>query len=226
MAKYLNTDLIFKNRTEAGKQLAAKLLNLKLDNSVVIALPRGGVAVARPIADVLNVKLDIIVSKKIGAPNNPELAIGAVTSLGDYVISSFSQDIFSETLSKKETKWDYLQKQIVYLINDSREREKKYKQDSKRNILFTGSYKDMNVILVDDGTATGMTALAALKSIKKQEPKSITLAIPVISSQAYDEILSFSVNVVTLKVPRDFIAVGVHYEDFSPVTDEEIKTLL
>ncbi len=220
MARYLNKDLIFKNRADAGGQLVTKLLDLGLTNPVVIALPRGGVAVAKPIADALHSELDIIVSKKIGAPNNPELAIGAVTSLGDYVVSSLSQEIFYETSSQKESKWDYLQKQIVYLINDCREREKKYKQG--KDIEY--SYKD--IILVDDGTATGMTAMAAVKSVKKQEPKSITLAIPVISSQAHEEISSLGVKIVTLKVPRDFVAVGVHYEDFTPVTDEEIKRLL
>ena len=224
MVRYLNTDLIFKNRADAGRQLIVELLDLKLTNPVVIALPRGGVAVAKPIADALHSELDIIVSKKIGAPNNPELAIGAVTSLGDYVVSSFSQEIFYETSSQRESKWDYLQKQIVYLINDCREREKKYKQGIRKDIEC--SYKDKDIILVDDGTATGMTAMAAVKSVKKQEPKSITLAIPVISSQAHEEISSLDVKIVTLKVPRDFVAVGVHYEDFSPVTDEEIKRLL
>ena len=91
MVRYLNTDLIFKNRADAGRQLIVELLDLKLTNPVVIALPRGGVAVAKPIADALHSELDIIVSKKIGAPNNPELAIGAVTSLGDYVVSSYSK---------------------------------------------------------------------------------------------------------------------------------------
>ena len=212
MVKYSNIDLIFKNRAEAGKQLAVKLSNLKLADPVVVSLPRGGVSVARPVADVLHSRLDIIVSKKIGAPNNPELAIGAVTSLGDYVVSPFSQEIFYETTSQRESKWDYLQKQIVYLINDCREREKKYREGVERNI--EPSYKDKDVIIVDDGTATGMTAMAAIKSIKKQEPKSITLAIPVISSQAYEEISALGVKVITLKIPRDFVAVGVHYEDF------------
>lgn len=224
MVKYSNIDLIFKNRIEAGKQLALKLSDLKLVNPVVVSLPRGGVSVAKPIADALHSEHEVMVSKKIGAPNNPELAIGAVTSLGDYVVSPVSQEIFYETTSQRESKWDYLQKQIVYLINDCREREKKYREGIKRNI--EPSYKDKDVIIVDDGTATGMTAMAAIKSIKKQEPKSITLAIPVISSQAFEEISALGVKIITLKIPRDFVAVGVHYEDFSAVTDDQIKRLL
>lgn len=222
MAKYLNTNLIFQNRTEAGKELAEKILTLNLNAPIVVALPRGGVAVAKPIAEALEIKPEIIVSKKIGAPGNPELAIGAVTSCGDYVISS-SVEAFCETPPQEEKKWDYLQEQIVYLINDCREREKKYLGKRLNTPLL---YKDKNVILVDDGTATGMTALAAIKSIKKQDPKSIVLAIPVISEEAYNELLNQVDRIETLKIPREFIAVGVHYEDFSPVTDEEIKHIL
>ncbi|MBI3590957.1 MAG: phosphoribosyltransferase [Candidatus Melainabacteria bacterium] len=219
MAKYLNTDLIFKDRTDAGNQLANKLSSYKSRDSIVIGLPRGGVAVAKPIAKVLDSKLDIIVSKKIGAPNNPELAIGAVTSYGDYVISSYVD------YELGEQKWDYLQKQIVYLVKDCQEREKKYlsSRDAPVECL---SYKNRNIILVDDGTATGMTALAAIKSIKKQNPNFIILAIPVISSQAYEEIVNLVDKVETLKIPREFGAVGVHYENFEPVTDDEIKKML
>src|SRR3989338_6561167 len=149
MAKYLNIDLVFKDRTDAGKQLASKLLEYKLANPIVVALPRGGVSVAKPIADILHVKLDIMVSKKIGAPGNPELAIGAVTSHGDYVISAYSD------FELGQNKWDYLQEQIVYLVNDCKEREKNYR---KGEFYTSPTYDSQNIILVDDGTATGMTA--------------------------------------------------------------------
>ena len=227
MAKYLNIDLIFKDRTDAGKELANKLFGYKLVSPIVIALPRGGVSVAKPIADILHAKLDIMVSKKIGAPGNPELAIGAVTSHGDYVISAYVGSIH-ELILPGQNKWDYLQEQMVYLIKDSSEREARYKEgltiNGKDNQEI--SYKDQNIILVDDGTATGMTALAAIKSIKKQNPLQIILAIPVISSEAYDEIKPQVNKIETLKIPREFIAVGVHYKDFNAVTDEEIKGLL
>lgn len=216
MSKYKNIDLIFQDRTEAGKMLAEKLIFYRLQDPLVVALPRGGVTVAKPIADKLNGKLDIMVSKKIGAPNNPELAIGAVTSHGDYVISSYSD------FEGSENKWDYLQRQIVYLVNDCKEREKKY----HRGVSLERFYSGKNIVLVDDGTATGMTALAAIKSIKKQDPNSLILAIPVISSQAYDEISKQVNKIETLKIPRDFIAVGVHYKNFEPIMDEEIRALL
>lgn len=223
MAKYLNIDLIFRNRIEAGIILAEKLGPLKLTNPIIIALPRGGVQVAKPISEKLNAKLEIMVSKKIGAPNNPELAIGAVTSCGDYVISPYVQEVFNDTPFNGEKKWDYIQKQVVYLINECKDREKNYYKDVENERV---SYKGKNIILVDDGTATGMTAQAAIKSLKKQEPSYIVLAIPVISSQAYDEILILVDKIITLKIPRDFIAVGLHYEDFSTVTDDEIKAML
>lgn len=219
MTRYKNIDLIFKNRQEAGEMLAEKLIEYKLKKLVVIALPRGGVSVAKPIAERLNIKLDIIVSKKIGAPGNPELAIGAVTSHGDYVISPY----YDMELGDK--KWDYLQKQIVYLINDCREKEQKYL--TCRGIpLERPLYANANVIIVDDGTATGMTAQAAIKSLKKQNPKSLILAIPVISNEAYEEIGGMVNKVETLKIPMEFIAVGVHYRDFTAVTDDEIKAML
>lgn len=217
MGKYLNPDLTFVNRIEAGKQLSEKIFLLKLSNPIIVALPRGGVEVAKPIADKLNAGLDIIASKKIGAPNNPELALGAVTSHGDYVISSYSG------YELGEKKWDYLQNQIIYLVNDCREREKKYFEELARKHI---SYTNQNIILVDDGTATGMTALAAIKSIKKQNPKFILLAIPVISSQAYDEISPQINRIETLKIPREFIAVGVHYINFDAVSDEKIIKIL
>ena len=219
MVKYLNIDLIFKDRTSAGEELAEKLVSYKLKDPIVIALPRGGVAVAKPISDKLNAKLDIMVSKKIGAPGNPELAIGAVTSRGDYVFAPYVNETLCRISDKDEDRRSYLQKQIVYLINNCCDREKKYN-------VQTTSYKEQNVILVDDGTATGMTALAAIKSIKKQNPAFLVLAIPVISSQAYDEIEKQIDKIETLKIPRDFVAVGVHYESFDAVSDDEIKTIL
>lgn len=217
MAKYINVDLIFKDRTDAGIQLSEKLLQLNLQNPIIVALPRGGVAVAKPIADKLNAKLDIMVSKKIGSPYNSELAIGAVTSHGDYVIASYAD------YELGENKFDYLQTHIVDLVNECKEREKKYL--SCRGGFETRLYEGQNIIIVDDGTATGMTAMAAIKSIKKQDPLSIVLAIPVISYQAYDEIAK-QVKIETLKIPYDFSAVGIHYIDFNPVTDDEIKEML
>ncbi|MBI2996434.1 MAG: phosphoribosyl transferase [Candidatus Melainabacteria bacterium] len=211
MIKYLNTDLIFKDRANAGRQLAEKLIFYKLSNPIVIGLPRGGVVVAKPIADLLNGELDIIVSKKIGALNNPELAVGAVTSHGDYVISPHAEMFHESPLQE-----------IPSLVEDCKERERIYRRDR----FQTCSCEGQNVILVDDGTATGMTALAAIKSIKKQNPASLTLAVPVISLDAYDELKSQVNKIETLKIPREFIAVGLHYENFNPVTDDEIKNML
>ena len=116
-----------------------------------------------------------------------------------------------------------MQAQIVHLVKECQEREKKYLcRDAPPGRLYEGQ----NIILVDDGTATGMTALAAIKSIKKQNPKSLILAIPVISTQAYDEIKPQVDRIETLKIPRDFGAVGLHYIDFEAVTDDEIKEMI
>ena len=214
MPKYINPDLIFENRTEAGKQLAKRFVNCKFENPIVVALPRGGVPVAKPISDLLHAKLDIIVSKKIGAPFNPELAIGAVTSSGDFVIAPYTE------LGEKIQ--DYIKEQIVYLTKDCQEKEKKYCGNAHITHLYTGH----DVIIVDDGIATGMTAMAAIKSIKKQNPKNIILAAPVISHEAYEELRDQVNKIEFIKMPKDFIAVGVHYRNFDQISDKDIKSML
>lgn len=218
MPKHINDDLIFENRTEAGKKLAEKLVGAcpLLENPIIVALPRGGVPVAKPISDLLYTKLDIIVSKKIGAPFNPELAIGAVTSLGDFVIAPYIETEFSKNKS------EYIQDQILYLIKDCQEKEKQYHGETPVEHL----YKGHDVIIVDDGIATGMTAMAAIKSIKKQNPKNIILAIPVISHEAYEELNALVDKIEFLKMPKSFIAVGIHYLSFEQVSDAEIRELL
>ena len=223
MPKYINSNLIFENRTEAGKQLAEKLISYRLQNPIVIALPRGGVPVAKPISDLLHAKLDIMISKKIGAPFNPELAIGAVTSGGDYVIAPYYLDIINEMPLEK--KWDYIQNQIVYLIKDCQEKEKKY-CGSRSGRFETCHYMGHDVIIVDDGIATGMTAMAAIKSIKKQNPKNLIIAAPVISHEAFEDLKEQVNKIEFLKIPESFIAVGVHYLSFEQVGDEEIKNML
>ena len=214
MSECFNPNLIFKDRNHAGELLAEKLIECELKEPFVIALPRGGIEIAVPISKKLDGKLDIIVSKKIGAPGNPELAIGAVTSHGDYVIAPYVETELGDM------KWDYLQKQIVYLVNDCKEREKKYL--SGRDALPGRLYRGHDVIIVDDGIATGMTAMAAIKSIKKQNPKNIILAVPVISDETYDELSKHVDKIVTLKIPKEFVAVGVHYKEFNPVSDDVI----
>ena len=216
MTKFLNQDLIFKNREHAGNLLAKELEKYSFESPVVIGLVRGGVPVAKPIAEKLKGTLDIMASKKIGAPNNPELAIGAVTSFGDYVISSYSD------YEPGDKKSEYLHNQIGYLVNESKEKEKKYRM----GLFQVPSYQGQNIILVDDGIATGMTMFAAVKSIKKQNPKSVIVAVPVISEQAYEEMKKHIKLIKALKIPSDFVAVGIHYKSFEAVTDEEIISML
>ena len=212
------SDLIFEDRMQAGKCLAEKLIDLKLQEPLVIALPRGGVEVAEPVAKALGCKLEIIVSKKIGSPNNPELAVGAVTSHGDYVIAPYVETELGDK------KMDYLQKQIPYLINDCVEREKKYL--SGRDALPGRLYRGHDVIIVDDGIATGMTVMAAIKSIKKQNPSSLILAVPVISDEAYKDLRNQVDKLIVLKIPKEFVAVGVHYKHFESVDDAKINSIL
>lgn len=219
ISKSKNVDLIFQNRTDAGESLAKILKNDYIKNSIVVALPRGGIPVAIPIIRLLKATLDLLVSKKIGAPENPELAIAAVTSEGDYVISPFIVNELDDDLEK------YIQKNITDLIESGKKREIDYRKNFK-SILSSHDYTGRNIILVDDGVAMGMTALAAIKTIKKHSPASIIFASPVISQEAYIEISKIVNKVVALKIPKDFQSVGAHYRDFSPVTEQEIAVIL
>lgn len=216
MINTINRELIFEDRMEAGKMLAQKLISYKSKNPIVIALPRGGVPVAAPIAEYLNAKLDILVSKKIGAPYNPEFAIGAVTSFGDYIIADYATHVLEDEENA------YFKEHIKNLIEECKEKEKRYRPQQ----CVQYSYENQCIILVDDGVATGMTTLAAIKSIKKQKPAMLVLAVPVISIEAYNEISKQVDKIETLKIPEYFMAVGNHYANFEAVTDEKVGLIL
>lgn len=219
MITSLNENLIFYDRQDAGIKLANKIADLQFKDVIVVALPRGGVPVAKPIADKLKAQIDIMVAKKIGAPGNPEFAIGAVTSHGDYIISSYFEEEVNDNL-------DYIKEKAQELISECKLREKQYKENLNISISLNHPFSSKTILLVDDGTATGMTALAAIKSIKRQKPKKLIMAIPVISKEAYEEISSQIDQLIPLKIPDSFIAVGAHYTNFTPVTDNDIKNLL
>lgn len=197
--------MIFKNRQAAGKLLAARLKHTKAD--LVLGIPRGGVVVAFAIAKKLKLPLDIIVTRKIGAPYQKELALGAVDPDGQVVSDEFK--IKSGQMADK----------IDDEINEIKRREKLYRQG--RELL---DVENKIVILVDDGLATGLTMISAISYLKRHGAKDIILAVPVASYKALEKIEAVKKEV--LYIPEFLQAVGQFYQNFEEVSDEKVIQLL
>jgi putative phosphoribosyl transferase len=204
----------FADRVDAGKRLASALADLKGKNAIVLSIPRGGVVVGFEICKELGFQLDIIVPRKIGAPNNPELAIGAVTEDGTTILNE--RLVGQLGISKR-------------FILDEGERQRaeiKRRLKSYRGNAPYPSLKDRLVIIVDDGIATGYTMKAALASVGKKGAKSVTVAIPVGPPSTIEDLDSMADRMICLFSPEVFYAIGEFYQDFSQTSDEEVITLL
>lgn len=203
---------MFKNRVEAGQKLAEALKKFNNSpNTVILALPRGGVVVGYEVAKILNLPLDIVVPRKIGAPGDPEFAVGAITETGEMILN---EEVFG--ISE-----DYLKN----------EAEKEKQEAGRRLKLYRGSRPPLNlknkaVILVDDGLATGLTMRAAIASVKKMKAKKIIVAVPVIPPDAVELIKKEADEIIYLGAPLLFGAVGAFYKEFGQTTDEEVIDLL
>lgn len=213
--------VLFRNRIDAAKQLAERLYWLKNEiqenksSVVIVAVPRGGVVIGNIIASQLGAKLDLVVSRKIGAPFNPELAIGAVMPDGSY----FLNDV-AEMMNVSQ---DYIESQI----------EKEVKEIDRRLIEFRGDreyyneLEDKIVVLVDDGIATGATILASAKWIKdKHNCKQLIIAVPLAPGEILEDLKRVADKVIVLHTPEPFGAVGRFYHDFNQVSDDEVKEMM
>jgi len=202
---------MFKNRKDAGQKLAEKLEKYqKIKNGVVVAIPRGGVVTGYEISKKLSLPLEVVVTKKIGAPGNPEYAIGSINRHGDIFINE------QLNISK-----DYIDQESIKLKQQIKKKLKKLKGNDQQM-----DFKDKIVILTDDGIATGYTMLAAIKFIKSEKPKKIILAIPVVPADNVDKFRGLVDEFIYLEIPVLFAAVGQFYEQFGQTTDEEAKELL
>ncbi|CCM79441.1 erythromycin esterase family protein [Rhizobium mesoamericanum] len=206
----------FLDRIDAGRQLATKLVKLKLDRSVVYALPRGGVPVALEIARALNAPLDLILVRKIGAPGAPEVALGAV------VDGESPETVVNQNVRLASGADD------AYL---ERARQRELVELERRRMLYLGNRarvdpKGRTAIIVDDGLATGATAKAALTAMRGQGATKIVLAIPVAPQETLAEMRQYADVVVCLHPAKDFWGVSSFYEDFHQLTDEETIGLL
>jgi predicted phosphoribosyltransferase len=204
----------FVDRVDAGKRLASALKNFSGKKGIVLAIPRGGVVVGYMIAKTLNLPLDIIIPRKIGAPDNPELAIGAVAEDGTAILD---QNLIKYLGVSREHVIEEIERQK----QEIRRRLKLYRQDASYPDL-----KGLDVIVVDDGIATGSTMKAALASVKNRGASSITVAVPVGPPSTIEELEKMADRVVCLFTPEFFQAIGEFYRDFSQTSDEEVIGLL
>lgn len=205
---------IFRDREDAGRRLAERLKNLELRDPVVLGIPRGGVIIAAALARELGGELDVILVRKLRAPAQPELAIGAISEEGDVMLNPFAEMVpgFSD---------DYVQG----------ERQERLEELSQRAELFRevrppAPLTRRSVILTDDGIATGSTMLAAIEVVRSKNPHEIILAVPVAPPDRLEEIARHCDRTICLQTPASFIAIGQFYEQFEQVEDDEVRELL
>lgn len=206
---------LYKDRADAGKALAKELTRFKdAEETVVVGLPRGGVVVAYEVAKALNLPLDIVCPRKLGAPGNPEFAIGAVTETGSPI---FNEEAFYH-LSISDA---YLEKEIAEQTEIARRRLEKYRKG-----LPPRSFENKRVLVVDDGLATGSTMKAALHSLREEGASSLIACVPVSPPDTAREIEESADELVCLAIPPFFSAVGQFYDSFFSTEDEEVIALL
>lgn len=205
---------MFTDRKDAGQRLANELTKLSGDKPVVVAVPRGGVIVGAEIARVLKASLDVVISRKIGSPYNPEVAIGAVTPDGEVMLDHRLMKAFN--LKKKD-----LEREISSAQKELIRRLETYRRDR-----VSLSWKDRTIILVDDGIATGFTLSATIEYVRRQQPKKIILAVPVAPAEVVENMQKKVDELVCLIPAEEFYAVGQFYLDFSQTEDAQVLTAL
>ena len=202
---------IFKDRKHAGKLLAEKLTKYKDKDAVVLGIPRGGVIVAKEIADALNLPLNIVVVKKIGSPFNKEYAIGAVDMDGNVYLGEHARMEASE---------DYIKEEAKRKMEEIRQRVIKYGGKELPDV------KGKICIVVDDGIATGLTAKAAAGYLRRHHASRLVLAVPVAPPDSLKELEKEFDEVVCLLAPQDFMAVSQFYLSFPQLDDEDVIEML
>lgn len=207
--------MLFKNRREAGKLLGQALVHYRHERPIILGLPRGGVVTAYEVAKALGSPLDVVVSRKIGAPGNPELAVGAIAPHETKIIDKQAVHMLGidENTLNALLKLEY---------NELTRREKIFK------VTQDLSCEDRTVIVVDDGLATGLTMQAALESLRKEGPKKIVMAVPVAAPNTVKSIKRSGAadEIICLEMPEPFIAVGAWYIDFPQLSDSETLAYL
>ena len=206
--------MVFQDRRHAGRELAAQLLGLAPEQPIVLALPRGGVPVAVEVARALDAPLDVLTVRKLGAPQNPELAVGAVAEDGTAVLNA---DL-ARRVGMTQAQFDRV---IEREARELRRRMERFR-DGWEPLDVSGR----TVIVVDDGLATGLSDLAAVRALRRRGAARIVVAVPVGSPEAIAMLGEEADEVVCHTIPHELLGVGYWYEDFHPVSDEEVLALL
>ncbi len=209
-------ELRFRDRVEAGRHLGEVLARKlgKQNDVIVLALPRGGVPVGAEVARALDAPLDVFIVRKLGVPGHEELAMGAIASGGVRVLN---RDVLS---------YVPLPQKAIDAVAEREQQELQRREREYRGSRPPLDVRNMTVIIVDDGLATGSTMRAAVEALKKMAPRAIIVAVPVAAPQTCEEFRNEGVDIVCLRTPEPFQAVGLWYEDFSQTTDEEVHELL
>lgn len=204
---------MFVDRDDAARQLAKKLAAYKGKEALVLAIPRGAVPMGRTLADALGAELDVVLVRKLGAPGNPELAVGAIDETGWAYVADYADEVGADE---------------AYL---EREKRKQLETLRKRRAQYTPHRHPVDpagriAIVVDDGLATGATMMAALHAVRARNPARLVCAVPVAAPEGLVKVKPHADEVVCLDAPRGFHAVGQFYRSFPQVEDEEVLALL
>jgi putative phosphoribosyl transferase len=205
--------MIFENRAAAAKQLAAALSQYRNKNPLVLAIPRGAVPMAKIIADELNGEFDVVLVRKLGAPGNPEFAIGSVDETGWVYLADYAERVGANE--------EYVKREVARQLETIRKRRIEY-TPIRPPIDPTGRI----VIVVDDGLATGSTMISALHALRSKNPAELICAVPVAPPDTVEKVGDSADRVVCLSTPLNFSAVAQFYREFRQVTDEEVIALL
>jgi putative phosphoribosyl transferase len=206
--------MVFQDRHHAGCELAVQLLGLAHEQPVVLALPRGGVPVAVEVARALDAPLDVLTVRKLGAPQNPELGLGAVAEDGTAVLNL----ALSRSVGMTQSQFDR--------IVEREARELRRMMERFRDGWEPVDVRDSTVIVVDDGLASGLSDLVAVRALRRRGAARIVVGVPVGSREAVLMLGEEADEVVCLMIPPELLSVGRWYEDFRPVSDEEVLALL